>query len=412
MKKNTTSFVLKPFKNRNGITSFRVSGWLHGERIRKNFKSREEAAAEKSVLEIKAAQAASGLRPTATILTPEQQSEAEALFLKIKDQSQSLSFFVEFALANYRPPNRQQELSKAIVDYEMSRKNDQERSLISMRQLNSITRELKNLNLSFSGEQVSQLDSARLVTYLERGKASLKTYSNRRGILSTFFKFAFQKDWIATNPIEKTPHHKIFRRRGSATTITAAQAAALMAHVEEFKGGVLVPYFAICLFGGVRPCMLSGEIIKLKKESIRLDTGVIHIEPEVSKVRMKRHVTIQPNLAAWICAYPVDEFPIMPTNAVKMRRKIFKKFGLTHDVLRHTFISMHVAKFRSMGEAALQAGNSESIIRKHYLDLKTAAEADVFFGIVPKLRAVPVPATPAQNAMSATPQHELMRCAA
>jgi len=51
--------------------------------------------------------------------------------------------------------------------------------------------------------------------------------------------------------------------------------------------------------------------------------------------------------------------------------------------MRHTFISMHVAKYRSMGEAALQAGNSESIIRKHYLDLKTAAEAERFFGIRP-----------------------------
>jgi hypothetical protein len=35
---------------------------------------------------------------------------------------------------------------------------------------------------------------------------------------------------------------------------------------------------------------------------------------------------------------------------------------------------MFVAKFRSIGGAAIQAGNSESI-RKHYLDLKTTKEA-------------------------------------
>ena len=45
---------------------------------------------------------------------------------------------------------------------------------------------------------------------------------------------------------------------------------------------------------------------------------------------------------------------------------------------------MFVAKFRSIGEAALQAGNSESIIRKHYLDLKSPAEAEQFFGILPQ----------------------------
>jgi hypothetical protein len=45
---------------------------------------------------------------------------------------------------------------------------------------------------------------------------------------------------------------------------------------------------------------------------------------------------------------------------------------------------MFVAKFRSLGEAAIQAGNSESIIRKHYLDLKDAKEAEAFWNILPK----------------------------
>jgi hypothetical protein len=44
---------------------------------------------------------------------------------------------------------------------------------------------------------------------------------------------------------------------------------------------------------------------------------------------------------------------------------------------------MFVAKFRSMGEAALQAGNSEGIIRRHYLVLKTSEEAEQFFEIIP-----------------------------
>jgi hypothetical protein len=38
-----TEFAVSRFKNRNGATSWRVSGWLHGVRIRKNFKAREEA---------------------------------------------------------------------------------------------------------------------------------------------------------------------------------------------------------------------------------------------------------------------------------------------------------------------------------------------------------------------------------
>ena len=65
--------------------------------------------------------------------------------------------------------------------------------------------------------------------------------------------------------------------------------------------------------------------------------------------------------------------------------------------MRHTFISMHVAKYRSMGESALHACNSESSIRKHYLDPKIPAEAEQFLGILPTV-APAVVASPVATA--------------
>jgi hypothetical protein len=42
-----------------------------------------------------------------------------------------------------------------------------------------------------------------------------------------------------------------------------------------------------------------------------------------------------------------------------------------------------VALHRSVGDAALQAGNSESIVKRHYLNTHTKEEGDEFFRIVP-----------------------------
>lgn len=53
-----SKLVVAPFENRNGVTSYRLTGWLHGERVRRNFKTRDEANAEKAALEIRAIQAA------------------------------------------------------------------------------------------------------------------------------------------------------------------------------------------------------------------------------------------------------------------------------------------------------------------------------------------------------------------
>jgi len=377
-----TSFVLARFTNRNGTPSWRISGWLHGVRIRRNFKSREEAAVQKSVLEIRAAQEAAGLRQTTTFLADPELREAEDAFRRLNGNSRSLLFYLDYALTNFREPQQQKPLNEAISEYVSSKQKECERTLLSPQQLRSIRNELDVLQKHFPGGSLSQLTPSNLKIYLERGNPALKTYCNRRALLSTFCKFTLQQEWRVTNPIEKTPHHRINYRRGSAVTLSAGIAKELMAFLESYENGALVPYFALCLFAGIRPSPRDGEIAKLRSEDIRLDTGVILIEPEVSKVRMKRQVTIQPNLAGWLQVYPFK--PLKPSYVEYHRGKITKRFALTHDVMRHTFISMFVAKYRSMGEAALQAGNSEAIIRRHYLDLKSAAEADEFFGIRPE----------------------------
>jgi len=392
-----TSFTIARFKNRNGTSSWRVSGWLHGVRIRKNLPTREEAAAEKTLLEIRAAQAATGLRPATTFLTDAQLREAEDAFRRLAGKPLSLLAYLDLGLATYRAPERDQTLDLAVAGYLATKTREHERGLVSVCQMVSIRRGLAAFQKYFPKETVAQLTVARLTAHCERGNPSLKTFNNRRGILSTFFKFVLQKDWIEANPVEKIPYHRIAHRRGSAPTLTATKAQDMMTFVEDFEGGRLVPYFALCLFAGIRPCLRTGEIFKLRPEQVRLDTGVIQIEPTVAKTGMKRNVTIQPNLAAWLRAYPLDKIPLVPPNMQHLRAAIAKRFGLSHDIMRHTFISMFVAKFRSMGEAALQAGNSESIIRKHYLDLKSKEEAEQFFGIRPKRAkdsavVVPMPA--------------------
>lgn len=381
---NQPTFAVSRFENRNGVISWRVDGRLHGVRIRKNFKTREEAAAEKSALELKAVQQTAGMRSVITFLSDAQLREAEDAFRRLNNHAKPLLFHVDFSLANYRAPAHQKPLAEAVTAYLAVKTAEQAQGLISQPMLTTIKRHMAALQKNFPGVEVSDLTAAKLTPYFQRGKPCLKTYNNRRGLVSTFLKFCEQQEWVLVNPTKKVPYYRIARRRGSAKTLSALQAQELMTYVEGFKGGRLVPFFALCLFAGIRPCLRTGEILRLKPEHVDLETGVIRIEPDVSKVKELRRVTIQPNLVAWLKAYPLKKFPIIIPNLQKFRAKIAKRFGFTHDVMRHTFISMHVAKFRSLGEAALQAGNSESIIKKHYLDLKSASEAEQFFGILSK----------------------------
>jgi len=390
--KRKPSFRVSEYTNRSGTTSWRVTGFIDGKRIRRNFNCPEDAEAERRALQVIALQNQPDLQRVVTRLSDEQVREAESLFQLIRGQPRPLRFYVDYALANYREPELQKPLAEAVQEYVAFKEREHERGLLSFSQMRSIRFELRHFTRSHPNSSVSEITSEALIKFLERSNPALKTFNNRRGILSTFFRFAMRREWLVTNPIDRTEHLRIRHRRGSAETITAEQAAELMEYVEDYKDGAMVPYFAICLFAGIRPCIQCGEISKLKVENIRLSTRTIHIEPEVSKVRMKRNVDIQPNLAQWLAAYPLDQYPILPVNAKNMRKDIFTRFEMSHDILRHTFISMFVGKFRSMGEAALQAGNSESIIRKHYLDLKDREEAEAFFAILPKKQAPAIPA--------------------
>ena len=96
------SFTVTRFENRNGVTSWRIAGWLHGVRIRKNFKSKEEAA-----------------------------------FRRIGTGSRNLTTLIDYALTHYREADKPRPLADCINTYLAAKHRDQVRDILSLRQYRS-----------------------------------------------------------------------------------------------------------------------------------------------------------------------------------------------------------------------------------------------------------------------------------
>jgi hypothetical protein len=159
----------------------------------------------------------------------------------------------------------------------------------------------------------------------------------------------------------------------------------MMRDAESFADGALVRYLALALFAGIRPGgNKDGELRKLADhpELIDLKKGVIEIPGTIAKTRKKRLINIRPNLRKWLEA--TEGKPVLPKNQSRLLKTFRKKHGLSHDELRHSFISFHVGAFRSIGDAALEAGNSETTIKKHYLNIPTEEQGKAFWRIAPK----------------------------
>lgn len=391
-------FTLKRMQvdaGRHSYSTFRVSGWLNGRRVRKQFKSEAEATGALQRYEIEAANAATAsryqVRAVNTTLSLEQVREAEAVFHRLG--SRSLSFAADWFLEHYRPPLVAKALPAAVLAFREDRS-----PRVSFYVARDYKRELATLEAAFPGRHVHDVTTEDLHAYLTARALGPKAWNNTRGLLHAFFEWARSspRQWRIDNPARPLVTHKV--ARGIPHILTAQQAADLMAFLETYptgtrqkaRPGYLVPYFALCLFAGIRPTVPRGEAWKLGKlpnaelaRAIDLANGVIRIGPAVSKTRDLRQITIQPNLRAWLERYPVVDYPItVPAMQAKVM-EVRMKFGLTDDVLRHTFCSMHVAKFKSLGATALEAGNSERIIRRHYLNMVTESEAVNFWRVSP-----------------------------
>jgi integrase len=132
------------------------------------------------------------------------------------------------------------------------------------------------------------------------------------------------------------------------------------------------------LFAGIRPA----EVARLRWENIDADGGLVEIGYSTAKTRARRLVKIQPALKAWLGVCTKRTGPIFCcTKSLHSMRKDFGEWP--KDVLRHSFISYELERSQSVGATALQAGNSEAIIFKHYRELVTPQAAEAFWSLRP-----------------------------
>lgn len=339
-------------------------------------------------------------RATAPLLPLETAEATGALLGPIRQKypDADLPFIVSWFASNFRPPKSSLVLRIALEHYLSDADRRRQTGSLSYPQYMSVGKEMTRLEKFFGPEEpIAHLTGVRLQEYLRetmltRGDSgfSNKTWSNRRGYLTTFFGFCVTEGWLEQNTATGVRNYR--RRefaRPTPAVLTVAVARDLMSFLETFHGGRLVPFYALCLFAGIRPDWQYGEISKIEDSFFDLAKRQLSLPQGKTKTRRKRDVVLQPNLVAWLEKYPLSTYPIICVNFKKLRLQVQERFKLGHDVLRHSYCSYLVGRFRSVGDAALQAGNSERVIWSNYLDLVSVRDAETFWEIRPFEAALP-----------------------
>jgi hypothetical protein len=357
-----------------------VSGTANGRRVRIRCKTESEAKMKKIEQDTLAINSERSTRFLATRLTAEQLGQAESCVDRLAPRY-SLIQAVDYFLRHHHAPEFTLTVSAALARFLTAMEGQ-----IRPPSLQQVSASVKALQRFTDDAQVSSITTETVERYLESmrardgvNKASPKTWNNERGYIHQFL------EWCKVRPqrfIESNPATDIRRftiEQHHVQVLSLERCREVMEYVAGYKDGRWARFFAIALFAGIRP---AGELRKLAAhpEAVDLDNKVIRISGAMSKTGKPRQVKIRPNLSKWLMKFPG---PIFPTKAKRELTEIRQHLKLSHDVLRHTFISCHVGAFKSFADAAIEAGNSEKVIRESYLNTSTFAQAKQFWKIEP-----------------------------
>ena len=393
----STNITIRPLLDSKGYTSYLVQGWKEDTKWqRKQFKSRSDAERFAAIKRVEMENQGRAQRMILCALTDDQAAEATRVLERL-GQAYTLTEAVDYFLRHHRPPEFTIDMKDAIVLYLADRELDG----IRPRSIKAIKSVLDQFSTQAENPLVNEVSVAMVEKFLrslraknQTDRASLKTWNNYRNDLNGFFLWAIAPDAASNrpftfeNPVLATRKFKArqVREQQSPTPATTdpARTRRIFLTLMRWRRGALVKYYALLYFAGIRPEELK-RMASREKELINLKTRTITIPANVSKTRHERQIKITDNLAVWLKS---SSSPIIPPNFDRLAKKVRVHFKLTHDEARHSFISYHVALHRSVGDAALQAGNSESIVKRHYLNTHTEEEGGAFFGITPDLNAI------------------------
>jgi integrase len=362
-----------PFKNPSGHLVHRVSGYIHGERVQKNFPTELKARTFMNGLIADANQGESARQRLTTTSLAEDGDlrEAELAWERLREKvpAGSLITAVDYYLANAGHIIQDGD-AKVIIEtfIEHRRKRGNKADTLSVS---------KSILLRFLADsgitRISEFTPNKAEDFIFDARVVERTRQDRRGQLHNFAEYLAKQRFLSRNFVADIDRPKV-TYHGKITTLSAEQVLKLLRHAatapvgRDKVRGVMLPYFAICALSGVRPDeakRLGADWAWFSKEN-RVITGF-----RAKNSNRTRTVEIHTDLVQILeyCrekGFAPSQFSVKAFNHIRTHTGVFDRWD--NDILRHTYASHLYAWKKDIAWLSKNMGNSEDVLKRSYLD--------------------------------------------
>ena len=262
-----------------------------------------------------------------------------------------------------------------------------ERDGASVRYIEDCKSRMGQIKDTFRGF-IHAVEKTDLENWINAKKISIKTRKNYRTAAVTLWSFAKAEGYL---PRDKQTEAELLpnRKRTKAAKLSAeigvyepADLRKILAHAPAH----LLPVFAIGAFAGLR----SAELHRLTWGDIH--PSFIQVDADDSKTAVKRHAPVPIALKEWLAGVKRGEADqrlcarfSRETALARAMTKAIRDAGVepVHNGLRHTFCSAKVAETDDVKKTSREAGNTVTVILKHYVKVMTKAKATAWFNVRP-----------------------------
>jgi integrase len=236
---------------------------------------------------------------------------------------------------------------------------------------------------------ISSVTQDLIQQWVDELKLSNRTKVNYLRLVRLLFGFATKKKYL---PREALFEIKDVEKPEAEETEIEIFAPDELRELFRHARPEMIPWLAISAFGGVR----NAELSRLDWRNVNLKSRFIEVSGGKAKTGTRRLVPICDALFAWLQPHAKPSGPVVEfANVAKQIGWLVDdvnearagagqpEFVWKHNGLRHSFCSYRLAVVQDAAQVALEAGNSPSMLFRHYRELVTKEQGLEWFGIVP-----------------------------